>query len=129
MDMRKYGGSRFLKVKDLRDAPKQKRIAAVVEGEYDKANIVFEDGNRLSLNVTNTETLSDIYGFDSEAWIGHVIELYVGKIRYQGKDQDAVLVRAVSKPEHYGEQPTEPEKKKPDKPPGLRGEMDDEIPF
>ncbi len=129
MDMRKYNGSRFLKVEDLRDEPKQKRIAAIVEGEYDKANVIFEDGNRLSLDVTNTQKLSEIYGFDSEDWVGHVIELYVGSIRYQGKDQDAVLVRAVSKPEHYGEQPAEPEKKKPDKPPSIANDMDDEIPF
>jgi hypothetical protein len=131
MDMRKYGGSRYLKVADLRDRPKQKRIAAVNEGQFGRPDLVFEDGTKFSVNVTNVEVLFESYGYQDQDWIGHLIELYVGKVRYEGNDVDAVLVRPVSLPEgHDAEKPAEPPKKKaPDKPPEVRNDFDDEIPF
>jgi hypothetical protein len=140
MDMRKYSGSSFLKVDDLKDRPPlQARIAAVEIGQYDRPDITFESGKKLSVNATNNETLCDSYGWDSDNWVGHVIELSVVDGQYKGEPIKLIKVRPISKPEHYGEANKQPEpvQRKPDLPPvassGARSndgkDMDDEIPF
>jgi hypothetical protein len=136
MDMRKYSGSSFFKVDDLKDRPPQQlRIADVAIGQYDRPDITFESGKKLSVNATNNEMLVDAYGYESDAWIGHVIELFVGDGQYKGKPTPMIKVRPVSKPAHYGEASKQPEpvQQAPNVPPvssGTHGDdMDDEIPF
>ncbi len=108
MDMRKYSGTTFLKVDDVRGGPRQLQIAAINEGQYDKPDVVFETGETLSLNATNTRTLVRAYG-PSDGWIGKKIALTFGQIKYQGSLKDAVIVEPVS--------------------PQGQVEMDDAIPF
>jgi hypothetical protein len=98
MDMRKYSGPTFLKVDDVRDGPLQLQITVIKEGKYDKPDIVFESGEMLSLNATNTKTLVRVYGPNSEDWIGKEIELALGKVKYQGELQEAVIVKPISPP-------------------------------
>jgi hypothetical protein len=98
MDMRKFSGTIFLKVDDVRDGALLMQIAAVREGKYDKPDIVFETGEMLSLNATNTKTLVRAYGPNSEDWIGKEIELALGKVKYQGELQEAVIVKPISPP-------------------------------
>jgi hypothetical protein len=140
MDMRKYSGSSFYKVEDLKDRPPlQLRIADVDIGQYDRPDITFESGKKLSVNVTNNDTLVEAYGWESDSWIGHVIELSVGDGQFNGKPIKLIKVRPISKPEHYGEakQTEPPVRRKPEQPPassfGARGagggDIDDEIPF
>jgi hypothetical protein len=97
LDMRKYSGKSYLKVEDVRTGPLQRRIAAVSIGQFDKPELVFETGDILSLNTTNTKTLIRAYGSDGSAWIGHVVELYLGEIEYQGNAKEAILIRPLSK--------------------------------
>jgi hypothetical protein len=138
MDMRKYSGSSFYKVDELKDRPPlQLRIADVNIGQYDRPDIIFESGRKLSVNVTNNETLVVAYGYDSDAWIGHVIELFVCDGEYNGKPIKLIKVRPISRPEHYGEANKQPEpvQRKPDAPPassrtrGSDADVDDSIPF
>jgi hypothetical protein len=135
MDMRKYSGSSFLKVDDLKDRPPlQLRIADVGIGQYDRPDITFESGKKLSINATNNETLVDAYGWESDAWIGHVIELSVVDGQFKGEPIRLIKVRPISKSEHYGEANKQPEpvQRKPVPPPApksLGKDMDDEIPF
>jgi hypothetical protein len=135
MDMTRFSGSTFLKVDDLRKASRKERIAVVNIGKYDKPDLVFESGKKFSLNATNVEMLINAYGSESDDWVGHVIELHLGQIKYKGDQQDAVLVRPISRSEREAKQ-LEPVQRKPDLPPassGTRGsdgrDMDDEIPF
>ena len=116
MDMRKYSGEHFLKVDDVRDGQLNRVIAAVKLGKYDKPNLVFENGDLLSLNATNTSVLVRAYGPNSVDWHGKEIELFHGEIEYQGKQQDAVLVRPISPP------------LKPSAQTKLNTEFDDDIP-
>jgi len=119
-----YRGSRFLKVDDFRDKPsRQFKIAEVVAGKYDRANLIFEDGKRVSLNAMNADTLCDAYGDDSETWIGQVVELSFG----HAGNFDIIVVRPVSKPEHYGEAQEAAGHKAQAAP--RKPDMDDEIPF
>jgi hypothetical protein len=103
MLMKKYAGSVFLKVDDFRNRPRQERIAAVNLGKYDRPVAVFEGGDQLTLNATNTKTLIRSYGDDSRGWVGHAVELSAGKTDYQGKPIETVIVKPISSPTHYGD--------------------------
>jgi hypothetical protein len=132
MDMRQFKKPRFLKVDDIRSGPRQMRIAGVLQGKYEKPDLVFENGDKLGLSATNIDILAEAYGWDSNLWTGHLVELSVGKGKYDGEDIDMVLLKPISKAE--GEEAAkEPTKKKaPNKPPQLKavgGGIDDEIPF
>jgi hypothetical protein len=114
MDMKQFKKPKFLKLEDVRDGPRQERIADVVMGQFQKPDLVFESGDKLGLSATNIEILSLAYGFDSKDWIGHLIELYAGQGPYEDKMVDMVLVRTISKAEK-GEQASEPIRKTPTK--------------
>jgi hypothetical protein len=124
MDVSKYLGNAFLTVGAVKvNEPIRVVIENVTEGKFDKLDLTFDDGTRLSLNVTNTRTLARAYGTDSADWIGKEIELSVGQIPYEGELQDSILVKPISPPI---------EKRPPPKPKGesdKRGDLDDEIPF
>ena len=98
MDMRKYSGTTFIKVADVRNGPLPMQIAAVREGKYEKPDLVFESGEALSVNSTNNRTLMRAYGSNSDQWVGKDIELTLGQIKFQGEWQDAVIVKPISPP-------------------------------
>jgi hypothetical protein len=119
MDMSQYNGAAFLKVGDVKvNGPIRVVIADIVLGKYGKPDVSFSDGTKLSLNATNNKILCQAYGAEGDDWIGKEIELSLGEIEYQGKPQQAVLVKPISPPI---------EKKPPKRKPG--GDMEDEIPF
>jgi hypothetical protein len=62
MDMRKYAGENFIGVDDVRNEPLQVQIRVVKEGKFDKPNLIFETGELLGLNATNTRILVRSYG-------------------------------------------------------------------
>jgi hypothetical protein len=94
-DLTDFCGRTFIKPGDVRK-PTREIIAGVSKGKFDKLELTFESGNVLSLNGTNTKTLRRAYGRDSDALIGKEIELFLGTIPYNGTDNDAVLVKAIS---------------------------------
>jgi hypothetical protein len=96
MDMKKYSSAHFIKVTDVRDGPIEAQIAAVREGKYDKPDLVFENGDMLSLNATNNKILMRAYGADSDYWLGKTIKMFLGEVEYQRKMQEAVLVQPIS---------------------------------
>ena len=99
MDMSKYIGGLFLKVEDIKGSgPVRAKIVDVSEGRYDKPDLTFDDGTRLGCNATNGRALARAYGFDSNDWVGKEVELVVGEIQYQGKPQEAILVKPISPP-------------------------------
>jgi hypothetical protein len=122
MDMRKYTGSRFIKCDDVRSGPLLEKIVDVEIGKFDKPNITFASGAILSANATNVKALVRAFGADSESWIGHDVELFLGEIEYQAKPQEAVLLRTPSEAE-FGKSP----KKKPTKP--TKVDYDDSVEF
>jgi hypothetical protein len=99
MDMKKYLGSAFLTVADIKvSGPRRVTITDVSEGRYDKPNLTFDDGTRLGCNVTNCRILAKAYGRSSADWLDKEVELVVGEIEYQRKPQEAVLVKPISPP-------------------------------
>jgi hypothetical protein len=124
MDMSKYAGSKFLRVADVREhGPFKVKIVGVEIGEYDKPDITFDDGSRLSCNATNCGLLIRAYGAESDDWLNKQLELYVGEVDYKGQPTETILVKPISPPL---------EKKtpvKPNKRGNAGGDLDDEIPF
>jgi hypothetical protein len=118
-DLKKYTGEHFLKPDDVRDGPLPRQIAGLREGKFGKLEAIFDSGEILSLNATNTRILLDAYGDDGDALIGKEIELFLGQIRYAGTDNDAVLVKPLT-PSIKKAKPAEPAQK-PD--------ADDQITF
>lgn len=120
MDMRKFSSETFLKVDDVRDCPLQERIAVVKMGNFDRPDLVFENGDVLSLNATNNKILVRAYGPNSDDWIDKEIELFLGEIEYQKKMKESVIVRPVSPPLKRSAQT---------KPKEGDGAMTDDIPY
>jgi hypothetical protein len=125
MLMKKYAGDSFLKADDVRNGPRRARIVDVRIGKFDRPVLELEDGDKLTLNATNVKTLSRHFGDDSRDWHGCLIELYLGRISYNGEDTDSVLVRVPGSPAA-----PVPAKPAPVKPlPPIEQSLDDEIPF
>jgi hypothetical protein len=50
----------------------------------------------LVCNMTNYDAIADIYGDDTDRWIGREIELFADRVRFGGKLVDSVRVREPS---------------------------------
>jgi len=98
MDMRKYAGETYIKVDDVRTGPLDLKVAVVKTGKFDKPDIIFETGEILTLNATNSKTLIRAYGPDSDDWVGKDIRLKLGKAPYQGETVDSVAIEPISPP-------------------------------
>ena len=128
MDMRKYSSAAFLKVGDIQaSGPRRVVIVDVTEGKYEKPDLEFDDGTKLSVNATNNRTLMSAYGWESTGWLDKEIELSVGPLKYQGELQDSIVVKPISPP--IEKQPPPPKPKDGSGEGSKRGDMDDEIPF
>jgi hypothetical protein len=122
---RKYAGSPFISLKDLKDKPPLlEKIAFVTEeigGKFgDRLVATFESGKRLSLNATSVGNLIDIsQNFDD--WTGCDVKIYAGEVSFKAGKADAVLVEPINKPAPTAAPPPAGKKS--------GGDMDDEIPF
>jgi hypothetical protein len=129
MDISKYLGSAFLKVGDVKvNGPIRVVIESVTEGKFDKPDLTFDDGTRLSLSVTNTRTLARAYGTDGADWIGKEVELSVGETKYEGEPQESILIKPISPPvekKTRGDGATPARRIRR----GPANDMDDDIPF
>jgi hypothetical protein len=122
-DMRKYKKPHFISVDDLINGPRQMRIAGEAEGQFQKPDLVFENGDKLGLSGTNLDTLAAAYGWNSNDWLGHVVELSAGELPFKGEMKPAVIIRTITKAngsdeEDGGGEPT-PTRRPPDRPPEL----------
>jgi hypothetical protein len=118
-DLKKYIGPRFVKPDHVREKPLRDTIVRVQQGKFDKLELLLESGDILSLNATNTETLMNAYGRNSDHLVGKEIEFYFGQLQYNGSGHDAVLVKPISPADKIGK--TEGGSKPID--------FDDDVPF
>jgi hypothetical protein len=118
MNVREFIGGTFLKPEDIGATPIVLTIVEVAEGKWDKLDLTFDDGSKLSLNATNGRAIARAWGYESNDWLGKQVELSVGFTTYKGEQQESILSRPLS--------PAIPasERKPPPAP-----TIDDEIPF
>jgi hypothetical protein len=127
MDVSEFRKGKFLKVEDCRE-PRQARIADCVPGKYGKPDLIFESGDRLGLSATNLDILGNKYGWETEAWIGHVVELAVGQTTFNNENVELVLVKPLSQTDDAAEA-TPPVRKKPKAIKSQGTDFDDQQPF
>lgn len=97
-----FFASRFLSAADL----KGKGVTAVIAG-VTREELTGEDGVKkvkpvltftkagkaLVLNVTNWDTVAELYGEDTDGWIGQPIEVYPDRTKFGSKWVDCIRLR------------------------------------
>lgn len=150
MDINAAFPSDFLKAADLQDRPHilaMSNVQMEKVGDDTKPCVYFQGKQRgLLLNKTNANTISAIYGTNTEGWMGQNIEIFPTTTDFQGKLVDCIRVRPagvnVGSPAYQGgvqtapvtnqTQPAaQPKQEYVAGTPGNVGDttLDDEIPF
>ena len=134
MDMRKYAG--FIRPDDVRGGPLRETIARVGESEkFECPALVFESGSELTLfnYSTNLRAMLKAYGYESNDWIGHMVELSLGTYTDKdGVEKETVDLKPVSSRDGSGEGPQRVDPAKILLPPpkgSAADDMDNEVPF
>jgi hypothetical protein len=125
VNLREWIGGTFLKPEDIGATPIVLTIVDVAEGKWEKPDLTFNNGWKLSLNKTNARTIARAWGYESDDWIDKPVELSVGLTTYQGEQQESVLLKPIT--------PATPANAlkpvKLPKPTRQSDELDDNIPF
>jgi hypothetical protein len=99
MDMSQFSSGVFQKPEHVEGGPLRVWIAFITPGKkYNKPDLTFTNGDKLSLNATNNRVLLQAYGPNSADWLDKEIELYHGKLfnPEKGEELPAVLVKPIS---------------------------------
>lgn len=91
--------SDFLKADDIGNNFWTATISAVDMKQFDdgsrKLFIMFHELDKgLVLNKTNADMIGDLYGKDTDGWLGKQVMLFTAPVDYQGKKVNAIRVRA-----------------------------------
>lgn len=93
--------SKYLSAPDLKNREvvvTMARVEMEEVGEGQKPVLYFEDKDKgLVLNKTNATEISNLYGDDTNDWIGEAITLFAAMVSFQGKTVPAVRVKAPRK--------------------------------
>jgi hypothetical protein len=134
-DMRKYTSGPIM-ADDVRDGPRVERILSVyISEKHDVPVLELESGDTFMCWPSNGRKLARAYGFNSDDWRGHVIQLELGHYTTKdGETRETVDLTPISSrdgsADGSGTQRTDPAKlpaplhKHADK-----DDMDDSIPF
>ena len=134
--------SRFLKAADLKGQPVQLVIkdfgTEKMPDGNNKACLYFRKTDKiLVLNKTNANKIADIYGDETDEWIGKEVTLYPTTTEMQGREVEAIRVRInqmkakLKSKSMKDELPDEPVSERNPPPPKSApdDDLDDEIPF
>jgi hypothetical protein len=97
--------SKYLKAADLEDDDVTLTIASVEMEDIGQGNnkerrpvIYFRKEKKgLVLNKTNLNVIENLYGDETDDWIGEEITLFATEVEYQGKMVDAIRVKTGKK--------------------------------
>ncbi len=119
--------SKYLKAADLQDKDVRVTMASVEKellGDEKKLILYFKGKDKgLVLNKTNSSTIADAYGDDTDEWFGQDVILFSVMVDFQGKVGPAIRVRPPSARDKV------PAGKQAPAPAPAKQELDDEIPF
>lgn len=116
MDISNRLGGRWLKCADLPRPRQRWQINAVTEelmmpDDHETRIVLWfrEIDKGLVLNVTNMRTVSDAYGYQTDDWIGQLIEVRKDKTDFNGKRVDCIRLDKPIEPEAVQANPTRPQ--------------------
>ena len=123
--------SKYIKAADLKGqnvTVKMDRIECETIGDDTKVILYFHGKEKgLVLNVTNKNMIVDLYGSETEDWVGQPIILYEAMVQYQSKMVPAVRLKAP--PRQPRAQVTTGRQQPATKPAAQEDDMNDSIPF
>ena len=136
MDMRKYAIG-FIRPDDVRGGPLRETIAGVsISEKFECPVLVFESGNEFTLfsYSDNLKAILKAYGYESEDWKGHIVELSLGTYidkKDGDKEKETVDLTPVSSRDGNDDGPPRVDPAKILPPPKRTGtnDMEDEIPY
>lgn len=114
----------FIKPDTVASGPIRDFVSDCKPGRFDRPDLYLQGGGILGLNITNLRTLRSAWGPESDHWIGKEVELYLGTLKYNGTDNDSVLVRTISPATPWRDKAAEPHRALP-----IHKDLDDSIPF
>ncbi len=98
MDINQAFPSKYIKAADLKGRDVIVVIAsAEIEtiGDDRKLVLAFQGKEKtLVCNRTNALTVAELYGNDTDSWLGREVVLFATKVPFQGKLTDAIRVKA-----------------------------------
>ena len=118
---------------DVREGARQERIINVyISDKFDVPVLVFESGDEFLCWPSNGRVLAKAYGFESEDWRGHVVELSLGSYvdKKDGQTKDTIILKTITSRDgssnNGGPQRADPAKlpRSADK-----DDLSDEVPF
>ena len=128
--------SKYLKSADLQGAMVKVKIKDVLIEEIgsDRKLVMYFVGKDKGMvaNKTNSMTIGEVYGDDTDAWIGQTIELFSMKVEFNGRMVDGLRVRVPrQRAASTNIAPNARDRAEPPPPAddGYRGDDDQEIPF
>jgi len=135
VDMRKYT-SGFITPDDVRDGPIVARIVSVyISEKHDVPVLELDTGDQFLAWPSNGRKLARAYGYQSDDWIGHTIQLELGTYvdRKTNETKETVNLTTVSSRDDNADNGT-PQRTDPNKLPApvkrpLKDDLDDSIPF
>lgn len=131
VDMRKYT-SGLIRPEDLRDGPRQERIISVyISEKFDVPVLVFESGDEMLAFAGSGRALAKAYGFESDDWRGHVVEVSLGNyVNKDGETKEIIVLKPITSRDgsssNGGPQRTDPAKLPKLSP---KDDLNDKIPF
>lgn len=133
VDVRKYT-SGYIMPDDLRDGSRQERIVNVyISEKHDVPVLEFESGDQLIAWASIGRVLARAYGFESDDWRGHVVELSLGTYTNKnGETKDTIVLKPISSRDgnaNGGPQRVDPAKLPAPVRRDRKDDLDDEIPF
>jgi hypothetical protein len=134
-DMRKYTAGPIM-ADDVRDGPRIEKIISVyISEKHDVPVLELESGDTFMCWHSNGRKLARAYGFNSDDWRGHTIQLELGSYvdRKTGETKETVDLTPISSRDGNagdGPQRVDPAKlPAPLKRHATEEDLDDEIPF
>jgi hypothetical protein len=98
VDMRKYTSGPIM-ADDVRDGPRVEKIVAVyISEKFDVPVLELESGDTFMAWPNNGRKLAKAYGYESNDWVGHVIQLELGSYvdRKTGETKETVDLTPIS---------------------------------
>ena len=89
--------STYVKASDLGGKPARvviRSVAMETVGSEQKPIMYFEKREKgMVLNRTNANTISMVYGTNTDDWVGGEVELFTAMVDFQGRSVEAIRVR------------------------------------
>jgi hypothetical protein len=94
--------SKYLKAADLQGHAVKLTIRDVVTEQINtdrKLIMYFNNRDKgMVLNKTNARTIGDVFGEDTDDWLGKAVEVFAMKVDFQGRMVDGLRVRVLPPP-------------------------------